>query len=92
MQKSNPLSCYSAEDPRLKRLEQLAKSSMDTFIGKWESFVHNNPAILRKVDPFYVTLDVFGISLPTALALCHCSIFARWISIPWSRAWIQWIP
>ncbi len=40
----------------------------EIFAEKWETFVYNTPAILRRVDPFYVILDVFGAAPPAALA------------------------
>ncbi len=38
------------------------------FVEKWEAFVYKNPSILRRVDPLYVILDVFGAPPPAALA------------------------
>lgn len=43
-------------------------SDWGIFVEKWETFVYQNPAILRRVDPFYVIIDVFGAPPPAALA------------------------
>jgi hypothetical protein len=40
----------------------------EIFAEKWETFVYQNPAILRRVDPFYVIINVFGAPPPAALA------------------------
>ena len=38
------------------------------FDEKWETFVYQNPAILRRLDPIYVIINVFGAAPPVALA------------------------
>jgi hypothetical protein len=43
-------------------------SDWGIFLEKWESFVYDNPAILRRVDPIYVIIDVFGAAPPAGLA------------------------
>ena len=39
-----------------------------SFVDKWSEFLCENPAIKRKVDPFWVFIDVLGVAPPPALA------------------------
>jgi hypothetical protein len=38
------------------------------FVDKWSDFLCENPAIKRRVDPFWVFIDVLGVAPPPALA------------------------
>jgi hypothetical protein len=38
------------------------------FLTMWEPYVHAHPDIARRLDPFYVIIDVFGVVAPATLA------------------------
>jgi hypothetical protein len=49
-------------------VSQEADDAWWRFVDKWSKFLVEHPAIQRRVDPFWVIIDLLGVSAPPALA------------------------